>query len=318
MVTWVLTLTACGQAAFNQLNNHQPVANNDSLTINEDEIAELRVLIDNDRDPDGDLLTIKVFGQPQHGKAIILGDNNYIYQPDTNYTGTDTFQYVLTDGENVSTAMVTIEILPVADTPSFENSNRLPVFSDQSTLLGQDAILVHDPDSLPAEIQLSVLHTPDNGQLLFKQAPLADGSYFTYQDVLLGHLSFLPDSNVSDESRFTLAIWDQQGNTGESLDFETQTVINNQPPGHTILLQTEPDISLNIAKTLLMGANVSNTTRLLLSTPKLGQLKQDALGNMLYKPFEGQTGFESISFVVQDDAGKVLYGLLEISINPRI
>lgn len=94
-----------------------PQAISDSISISEDEPVFIDVL-SNDTDPDGDPLTIIEISELLHGSAVLEGQLIH-YWPDSDYSGTDSFSYVITDGNgSFAEADVTILILPVNDPPT--------------------------------------------------------------------------------------------------------------------------------------------------------------------------------------------------------
>jgi len=97
-----------------------PVANDDSITIDEDTAIAITVL-DNDVDEDviyGDAITLLRVTAPAHGTAVIDG-NGIRYQPAANYNGTDSFTYTITDNDGkTDTATVSVTVLPINDAPT--------------------------------------------------------------------------------------------------------------------------------------------------------------------------------------------------------
>ncbi|MBP7053172.1 MAG: cadherin-like domain-containing protein [Phycisphaerae bacterium] len=93
--------------------NNPPVAVHDSVSTSEG----LCLIIDalaNDSDPDGDLLIRQGYTQPSHG-MVAMDAFGYLYCPDAGYTGTDTFEYTISDGNGgTDTATVTITVELVA------------------------------------------------------------------------------------------------------------------------------------------------------------------------------------------------------------
>ena len=101
--------------------NNPPVAGNDSLTIPEDSTGIIRILL-NDHDIDGDSTIGRpvILTGPSHGTATVNPDGSVTYVPDPNYSGTDTFTYIICDNGNPSgcdTATVYIHITSVEDLP---------------------------------------------------------------------------------------------------------------------------------------------------------------------------------------------------------
>jgi hypothetical protein len=69
----------------------------------------------NDTDADGDALTVTAITQPSGGRAF-LEDGALAYAPRPDFTGTDSFDYTVSDGAGGSdTARVSVEVRPLSD-----------------------------------------------------------------------------------------------------------------------------------------------------------------------------------------------------------
>jgi hypothetical protein len=92
--------------------NHPPVANNDTAVTSQDTPVSIDVIA-NDRDADGDSLTIADYSATSaNGGTVAQPDEvNLIYTPHPGFSGTDTFTYHCEDSQDVSnTAIVTITV----------------------------------------------------------------------------------------------------------------------------------------------------------------------------------------------------------------
>jgi hypothetical protein len=76
--------------------DHPPVAVDDSVTTTENTPATINVVA-NDTDVDGDALSVSAVEAPAHGTATIVS-GKIKYTPTTYYTGSDTFDYTVSDG----------------------------------------------------------------------------------------------------------------------------------------------------------------------------------------------------------------------------
>ena len=98
-----------------------PVANADQVTTNEDTSVVINVLANDEAGADGVDPTdggITIASGPSHGLVQINDDGTITYTPDENYSGDDSFTYILTDGDgDTSTAAVNVTVDPVADAP---------------------------------------------------------------------------------------------------------------------------------------------------------------------------------------------------------
>jgi VCBS repeat-containing protein len=99
------------------ISNPAPQATNDTATTTEDVPVTIAVLV-NDRDPDGDRLAIVAAGAAS-GAVTINPDGTLTYAPASNFNGTDTLTYTISDGQGgLSTASVTITVVPANDAPT--------------------------------------------------------------------------------------------------------------------------------------------------------------------------------------------------------
>lgn len=90
------------------VTNHNPVAVSDSIstTVNTAKVFDPRT---NDTDQDGDTLSISAKTDGGHGVVTITGGTSLTYTPTTNYVGSDSFTYTLSDGHG-GTAVGTVSV----------------------------------------------------------------------------------------------------------------------------------------------------------------------------------------------------------------
>lgn len=83
-----------------------PVAADDSITTLEDTAVDIDVLT-NDSDPatcDTELAAVRFESWPENGAILLNDDGTIRYTPDDDYSGKDTFQYVVSGCEGEDTA----------------------------------------------------------------------------------------------------------------------------------------------------------------------------------------------------------------------
>ncbi|NLS97813.1 MAG: tandem-95 repeat protein [Planctomycetaceae bacterium] len=101
--------------------NDAPVAAADAYTMDEDgtlEVVAADGVLSNDTDIDGDALSATLSVEPDHGTVVLVADGAFVYTPDPNFYGTDTFSYRASDGTATSSVtIVTITVNPVAEEP---------------------------------------------------------------------------------------------------------------------------------------------------------------------------------------------------------
>ncbi len=101
--------------------NDPPSTVVDSYSVNEDSqltMAASSGVLANDSDPDS-TLTAAISTQPANGAVTLNSDGSFTYTPNANYTGTDTFAYIASDGVSSSSATaVTVTVNNQADPPT--------------------------------------------------------------------------------------------------------------------------------------------------------------------------------------------------------
>jgi protein-disulfide isomerase len=125
--------------------------------------AELNVgaqegVLANDSDPDGDSLTAVIVAQPSDGTIQLNSDGSFIYTPNDEFSGTDSFTYTATDGTLTSeTATVTIVVSDANTFSVAENSAALTPVGQVavSDSIGGDLIFEIEDASVPAELKLA-------------------------------------------------------------------------------------------------------------------------------------------------------------------
>ncbi len=100
--------------------NDSPLAVDDSYKVEEDNVLDVLPpgVIDNDSDVESSGLTASLETAASHGMVTMNPDGSFIYTPDLDFNGQDTFTYTVTDGEGgTDIATVDITVLAVADIP---------------------------------------------------------------------------------------------------------------------------------------------------------------------------------------------------------
>jgi VCBS repeat-containing protein len=184
------------------LINNAPVANNDAYTTSEDVSLNVMTpgILANDTDADNITLTAVLVSNATHGNVNLNANGHFVYTPNTNYTGSDSFTYAANDGSvNGNTATVTINITPVNDAPIANNDSYttpedvtlvVPVVGLLSTGIAGAGVLANDTDAegdaltalLVSNVSHGSLSLNANGSFTYTPAPNYNGpDYFTYR-----------------------------------------------------------------------------------------------------------------------------------------
>lgn len=286
------------------LGGAPPVANDDSFVVAENSILNLSLgtqldgVLANDTDADSLLLTANLVASPQHGVLTFLPTGTFIYTPDPNFTGTDTFTYQANDLNSLSNiATATITVVPVG-----EGGNHVPVANDDTFHVNQDSllnvslpgVLSNDTDADGNVLLATQVTGPTHGTLLllptgqFTYTP--DAGYigtdtFTYQATDL-----LSQSNIA---TVTIIVDPNVGNAG------------NQPP-------VANDDSFNATEDTLLNVSVGGVlandtdpdgnllTAVLVTPPQHGTLVFLPTGMFNYTPDPNYSGPDSFTYQASD------------------
>jgi hypothetical protein len=201
--------------------NHAPIASDDVATTSEDTPVTIDVL-GGDDDPDGDPLFVAAVGDPPSGATSTDG-SVIVYTPDTDFHGSDSFTYTVSDGSASATAAVDVDVtgvndLPLAGADSAATMEETPVVIP---VLDNDS----DPDTGSIDpfnfytLTVKALGSTPNGQLE------TDGEVITYTPALNYY-----SSPHSGPDTFTYTVNDGS-ESGDAIGFVTVTVTNiNDPP----------------------------------------------------------------------------------------
>jgi len=141
--------------------NRGPSAQNDAYTVEADSRANAFAVLANDRDPDGDALSIVAVGTPAHGTAVASG-GQVLYTPTPGYVGADAFSYTVSDGKGgTATATVAVGITRQNRAPLARDDFAVALYNTPLTIdvLGNDS----DPDGDP--LTVVSFTQPENGQV---------------------------------------------------------------------------------------------------------------------------------------------------------
>jgi len=168
-------------------------------------------VLDNDSDLDGDSISIESVTDPLHGSATVSGDSlGVTYTPDTDYTGTDSFTYKVTDGSVTSTATVNITV---------SASNNVPTINDDVATI--------DEDSKSNKIDVLTNDTDTDGDTL-SIASITQGEYGKVS-LTKGEIYYTPDDDFFGEDVFTYTATDGNGGISSARVVVTVTGHDDSP-----------------------------------------------------------------------------------------
>ena len=288
------------------LSNTAPVAINDVLNVLPGSTENGNVLT-NDYDPNGNNLTVNTtpITPPSQGNVTISPNGEYTYIAPANYTGTDSFQYVICDdGAPVlcDTAWVVIEIIPVPTDPT---TNQAPIANDDAltvavngTVTGINVITTNDFDIDGNIVSAQPISTPGNGTLNFLPN---------------GEVTYTPDAGFVGTDSFYYVICDDGIPTlcdTAKVTIVVLPIADNNPPF------AGTDAAVTNENTTVVGDLLGNDgdpdgDNIILNTtvtsnPLNGTVLINSNGTYEYIPVAGFSGTDIFTYEICDDGTPVL------------
>jgi cellulose biosynthesis protein BcsQ len=273
------------------MTNVPPVAKPEYITVQEDNPASITLMAS---DLDKDRLTYHIVKGPSHGKLSSSTGPEITYTPELNYSGPDSFSFMVNDG--------TVDSNAVSITLSVEAVNDPPVANHQSVMTRMDRsvyISLTGSDVDGDELKYSVVEKPEHGSLSF-------GSDFDAS----GKLTYTPDANFAGTDGFSFKL-----NDGELLSAPAMVTLN-LTPNHAPMadLQSVTVEEDTVAAINLSGSDPDGDTVVysVVTMPSHGSLSGTA-PNLTYTPNKNFSGPDSFTFKVND--GTVDSAISTVAIN---
>lgn len=201
--------------------NDPPVPEDDHAVTPEETPVTILVL-DNDTDVDEDDLTVAMLTPPSNGSAAVEEERKITYTPNTDFVGTDTLAYTVSDGTGDPVeASVTVEVTPVNDPP---------VSSDDQTATEQNtavttAVLANDTDVDGEALKVTSAAQPENGGMVVN----ADGT-----------ITYTPDPEFVGNDAFSYSVVD---GSGASATATVSVTVGPLQEAKSLLNSLDPPIS---------------------------------------------------------------------------
>lgn len=285
--------------------NNTPTVSDSLLIINEDTAVRGNLQAN---DIDGDLLTYTITSNGLLGNAVLanITTGAFIYTPNRNAYGTDTFTFKVNDGRIDSRrGIITITINSVND---------LPVTTADSVIIDEDSqvminVLVNDFDV-------------DNDDLIVHSVAAANhGS----TSIINNKVLYTPSQYFYGEDSFIYEVNDGHGKIVTETIFINILPINDAP-----IIYKKADFTINEDTQLngklsvvdpdgdLLTFTIVNDHPEIAQGTSLGQvsLVNSETGTFTYMPNSDATGIDSFTFTVDDGWDNIVTGFVTITIIP--
>ncbi|MGF1522503.1 MAG: Ig-like domain-containing protein [Leptolyngbyaceae cyanobacterium] len=262
-----------------------PVAADDSATTLANEAVTVDVL-GNDTDADGDALSVESVGEAANGTVVINDDGTVTYTPNADFSGDDSFTYVVTDGglTDTATVAVTVETVDVPDAPVAAD--------DTATTLANEAVTVdvlgNDTDADGDALSVESVGEATNGTVVIND----DGT-----------VTYTPAADFAGTDSFTYTVTDGglTDTATVSVTVDDVTPVNEPPVAGDDSFTTDAGMALSGDA----AANDSDPdgdalTFSLLTEAGNGAVSFNADGSFSYTPNDGFEGTDSFTYEVSD------------------
>lgn len=284
--------------------NAPPQANNDEYSTAEDPllfvISAANGVLANDFDAESDPLTATLVDTPQHGSLTFNEDGSFIYSPETNFFGTDTFTYTADDFRPGTLATVSIIVTPEYDPATPISDSYKSLSGNVLQVEASDGVLANDLNPDLVDLTATLVDNIGAGDLTLN----ADGSF-----------RFDPQQFVGTTS-FTYQLHDGQ----QSSVPQTVTLHINTPPiANADSYEIDEDNVLSVTADLGVIANDidqenDSLTATLVSPPAHGTMEFNADGSFLYTPNANYFGPDSFAYQLADwiDQSEIVTGSISV------
>ena len=278
--------------------NDSPAAVGDPVTTAEDSAVTIDALA-NDRDVDGDAITVTEVGTPANGIATLLAGTEagrLRYTPNANFVGRDSFSYTVSDGHGGSAmAIVAITVTSVNDEP---------IAHDDVASIAEDA------GAAVVDVLANDSTGSDAGETLVVAAvsqPAHGAAVIGASGANAGKVTYTPHMNYVGADTFTYTISDGNGGSATASVAVAVTNVNDPPVATADPVTTAEDTAVTI-NVLVNDSDVDDdmVTVSAVGTPANGTatlLTGEDAGRVRYTPNQNFVGNDSFSYTVADPHG---------------
>lgn len=283
--------------------NDGPVSVADAYEVAEDNvlIVDEDGVLANDSDVDSSPLTVTLGTGPTNGTVELASDGTFVYTPNADFAGEDSFTYIASDGELSGTeTTVTITVSSENDKPLAED-DAYTTDENQPLQIASAGVLANDGDLDGDALTASLVTGPTNGTL----ALAADGSFL-----------YTPNPGFSGTDTFTYAANDATDAATAVVTITVNDVV--QPPiVYGDAYNVAEDMALDISAAWGVLANDFDPqgtamTAEVVTPPQHGQLVMQADGSFHYTPDANYHGGDSFTYRAINEAGEATEGSASI------
>jgi len=284
-------------------SNLPPTTQPDVLTVPEDSGVTSILVLSNDSDPEGGVLTLDSIDYTGSNTVIINGDN-VEFTPNQDYFGTEVFSYTVSDANGAeSTEQVSITVSAQNDDPLLQTDN-IWIRVGMTAVIG---VLANDQDG-------------DADQLTISSVTYTGISTVTHDDLFI---SYTPDNSFSNGDTDTFDYEVTDGNGGTTSSTVTVHILGNMPPvarPDVYITQEETSIDLRVLRndTDPDGDEVTIVSASFPSPSSVGIIQIVDGEFIRYTPPDNMSGTQSILYTIEDAFGASSTSVVNVRVDEDI
>ncbi len=262
-------------------------------------------------DAENDALTFSAGSTgPEHGSVVVNAGGSYTYTPAANFSGTDSFDITVSDGNKSATGTVNVTVTPINDKPDAVNDT--DTVDEDSTVVVPVTANDTDADSAYGDtLTVIAVTAPAHGTA----------------SIVEGGVLYAPAGNYNGTDSFSYTIKDSDGEKDTATVTMTVNPKNDAPANGNISEATDEDIAATI--TLPDGIDIDETTNPALEDVLIIDVDDPAHGlasiagdgkSIEYTPdsnwFTTAEETEVFNYTVRDAGGVEVEFTITMTVNP--
>ncbi|MDC0918161.1 Ig-like domain-containing protein [Candidatus Marinimicrobia bacterium] len=268
------------------------------LTITTSEDTDIEFVLDG-TDIDGDNLNYSIVTDVAIDDNNIELENNtgpnVLFEPDSNWYGTEQFTYKANDGSfDSNTAQVTLVVLPINDAPI---ANDVAVTINE-TRTAKTYFALNGTDVDGDNLQYLIVNNVNNGTLSL------NGS----------EVNYIPNQDFVGQDTLTYKVNDSLLDSNIATAVITISAVNDAPVSEDVYASTDEDNSVSLTL-LASDIDSSSLTYVVSSLPENGTISQTG-SSIEYQPNSNWNGQDNLQFYAVDEDSKssnISYAYIQVN-----
>jgi len=247
--------------------------------------------------------TYHLVSPPSKGSVTINKTSGiFIYTPDENKNGEDSFTYQVKDeSETSEPATVNIQIIAKNDPPLIAN-NGITLSEDETVSITTAHLSASDPDNNLHEVKFQIVNLPVHGALFHESTPFTKRQVFTLADIQSDSIRYQHDDSETQSDTFTFNITDGTYTSTTHTFFFVIMPVNDPPVADNFDNESTNEDSMLEGQLTYDDSENYTCTFHLINPPSKGSVVIDQIsGRYTYTPDNNVNEYDSFTYQVKDE-----------------